>query len=184
MTRRAADRRCPIARTLGSIGEYWTLLVVRDLWFYGPQKFDELQTGLDVSSNTLTNRLGKLVEYGIVAKHAYRANPERFEYHLTEQGMELVPALTVLAAWGNRHLPDERGLPVVLRHRDAKHQIRPQVVCEKCGEPVTLGDLHLEHGPGATPADRPYANADRLAAAHLEAGSARHGGRRGGTVQG
>lgn len=164
--RRAEQRRCPIARTLGSIGEYWTLLVVRDLWFYGPQKFDELQNGLEVSSNTLTNRLGKLAEYGIVVKRAYQTNPERYEYCLTEQGMELVPALTVLAAWGNRHLPEEGGLPIVLRHSDAKHQIRPTVVCGKCGEPVTMDDLHLEHGPGATPEDRPYAPAHELAAAH------------------
>lgn len=158
MTRRATDRRCPIARTPGSVGEYWTLLVVRDLWFYGPQKFDELQSGLEVSSNTLTNRLGRLVEFGIVGRHAYQTNPERFEYRLTEQGMELVPALTVLAAWGNRHLPEEGGLPIVLRHREAKHQIRPTVVCEQCGEPVTLDTMHLEHGPGAASDARPYAN--------------------------
>ncbi|MGQ0843344.1 MAG: winged helix-turn-helix transcriptional regulator [Sporichthyaceae bacterium] len=156
--RRATDRSCPIARTLGSVGEYWTLLVVRDLWFYGPQRFEDLRQGLDVSSNTLTNRLGRLTEYGIVAREAYQSNPERFEYRLTERGAELVPALTVLAAWGNRHLPAEGGLPVVLRHRDSRHQVRPRVVCERWGEPVSRQDLHLEHGPGAVSDARPYAN--------------------------
>ncbi len=166
--RRAAETRCPIARTLGSIGEYWTLLVVRDLWFYGPQKFDELQDGLSVSSNTLTNRLARLTEHGIVVRRLYQSGPDRYEYCLTEQGMELVPALTVLAAWGNKHLPAEDGLPVLVRHRHTRHRINPVVVCEKCGEPVTLDDMHLEHGPAAAAEARPYQDAERLVSAHAK----------------
>jgi DNA-binding HxlR family transcriptional regulator len=165
--RRADEKQCPVARTLGAIGEYWTLLVVRNLWFYGPQKFDELQDGLSVSSNTLTNRLGKLTEAGVVTRRAYQTNPERFEYCLTEQGMELIPALTVLAAWGNKYLPEEQGLPVVVRHRTTRHAIRPVVVCEKCGEPVTMADMHMDHGPGAGPNARPYQDAERLVTAHV-----------------
>lgn len=168
--RRTAETRCPIARTLGTIGEYWTLLVVRDLWFYGPQKFDELQDGLSVSSNTLTNRLTRLTENGIVTRRLYQSGPDRYEYCLTEQGMELVPALTVLAAWGNKYLPDENGLPIVVRHRRARHQVRPIVACEKCGEPLTLDNLHLEHGPGAEPDARDYVTAERMVSSHRERG--------------
>lgn len=172
--RRADEKSCPIARTLGAIGEYWTLLVVRNLWFYGPQKFDELQEALEVSSNTLTNRLGRLAEHGIVTKRPYQTNPERFEYCLTEQGIELVPALTVLAAWGNKHLPAEEGLPVLVRHRHTRHRINPVVVCDRCGEPVTLDDMHMEHPPNAGTDARPYQDAERLVAAHTESASTRN----------
>ena len=138
------DRRCSLARAAGSVGEFWTLLVLRDLWSFGPRRFDELQAGLSVSTSTLANRLGRLVEHGVVARRPYQQSPERFEYCLTDAGTDLVPALLVLTAWGDKYLADPAGPPAVVRH-GAQHRARPVVVCGECGEPLTLANTHLEH---------------------------------------
>lgn len=158
--------RCSLARALSSIGEFWTLLVVRNLWSYGPQRFDDLQRGLGISSNTLTNRLNRLTEQGVVARRLYQSGPDRYEYCLTDAGMDLLPSLMVLTTWGDRHLADEAGPTTVFRHRAGGHAARPTVVCGECGEPLTPANTHLEHGPGAHPEAPPYIDAARVVSAH------------------
>lgn len=158
--------RCSLARALRSVGEFWTLLVVRNLWSYGPQRFDDLQHGLGISSNTLTNRLGRLTEQGIVARRLYQSGPDRYEYCLTQAGMDLLPSLMVLTAWGDRYLADEAGPPTAFRHRNARHAAQPIVVCGKCGEPLSFANTHMEHGPGAPPGARPYIDAASAVSAH------------------
>ncbi len=163
---RIFGRRCSLARALGSIGEFWTLLVVRNLWSYGPQRFDQLQQGLDISSNTLTNRLNRLTEQGVVTRRIYQTGPDRYEYCLTEAGMDLLPSLMVLTAWGDRHLADQAGPPTVFRHRGTRHVARPIVACGKCGEVLTVENTHLEHGPGAPPGARPFIDPADIVTAH------------------
>lgn len=154
--RNILDRRCSLARALASIGEFWTLLVVRNLWSYGPQRFDDLQQGLGISSNTLAKRLSRLTEQGVIERRLYQSGPDRYEYCLTQAGMDLLPSLMVLTAWGDRYLADEGGPPTVFGHRDAGHLAAPIVVCGTCGEPLTLANTHPAHGPGAPPGARPY----------------------------
>jgi DNA-binding HxlR family transcriptional regulator len=161
--------RCSLARALGSIGEFWTLLVVRNLWSYGPQRFDDLQNALGISSNTLTNRLTRLTEQGVVERRLYQAAPERYEYCLTPAGMDLLPALMVLTAWGDRHLADAAGPPTVFRHRAADHVAQPIVACGTCGEPLSVANTHPDHGPGAPPDARPYLDAAATVSAHRPA---------------
>jgi DNA-binding HxlR family transcriptional regulator len=96
--------RCPIARTLDIVGERWTILILRDLVLSGPRKFQDLERSLaGISPNTLSTRLKRLEEAGIVERHFYEQHPPRAEYVLTEKGNELRPVLKALLDWGQRH---------------------------------------------------------------------------------
>jgi DNA-binding HxlR family transcriptional regulator len=98
------DMRCPIARTLDIVGERWTILILRDLVTGGPRKFQDFERSLDgISPNTLSARLKRLEEAGIVERHFYEQHPPRAEYLLTKKGDELRPVLKTLFDWGQRH---------------------------------------------------------------------------------
>jgi DNA-binding HxlR family transcriptional regulator len=98
------DMRCPIARTLDIIGERWTILILRDLVVDGPRRFQDFERSLTgISPNTLSTRLKRLEESGIVERRFYEQHPPRAEYVLTEQGKELRLALRALRDWGQRH---------------------------------------------------------------------------------
>jgi DNA-binding HxlR family transcriptional regulator len=95
---------CPIARSLEFIGERWTILIIRDLNKFGPRKFQDFEQGLTgIGSSTLSARLKKLEEAGIVERRFYQQHPPRAEYLLTATGKELVPVLKALFGWGERH---------------------------------------------------------------------------------
>jgi DNA-binding HxlR family transcriptional regulator len=98
------DMRCPIARTLDIVGERWTILILRDLVVSGPRKFQDFERSLaGISPNTLSTRLKRLEEAGIVERRFYEQHPPRAEYVLTEKGNELRPVLKALLDWGQRH---------------------------------------------------------------------------------
>ena len=98
------DMRCPIARTLDIVGERWTILILRDLVTGGPRKFQDFERSLDgISPYTLSARLKRLEEAGIVERRFYEQHPPRAEYVLTEKGKELCPVLRTLFDWGQRH---------------------------------------------------------------------------------
>ena len=96
--------RCPIARSLDIIGERWTILILRDLVVSGPRKFQDFERSLaGVSPNTLSARLKRLEDAGIVERRFYAQHPPRAEYILTQKGEELRPVLRALLEWGQRH---------------------------------------------------------------------------------
>jgi DNA-binding HxlR family transcriptional regulator len=98
------DMRCPIARTLDIIGERWTILILRDLVVGGPRKFHDFERSLaGISPNTLSARLKRLEDAGIVERRFYEQHPPRAEYLLTEKGNELRPVLRALLDWGRTH---------------------------------------------------------------------------------
>lgn len=101
------NQRCGIARSLEVLGEKWTLLVVRDVRL-GITRFGEIRERLGVAPDVLADRLGKLVELGVLERRSYReeGSRSRDEYVLTPAGIELAPALLALQAWGERHLPN------------------------------------------------------------------------------
>ena len=127
---------CSVARALEAIGDRWTMLVIRDA-FHGVSRFDDFQQRLGIARNVLTDRLGRLTDEGILAKHAYQERPERFEYRLTEKGLDLFPVLMSLMKWGDRHAPNEDGPPLVVVHRDCGGEIDARLRCERCGESIT-----------------------------------------------
>lgn len=142
-----AHLECSLARTLGLVGEWWTLLIIRDL-FFGLRRFDALRRDLGIARNVLTDRLRKLENHGLVKRQRYSVSPERFEYRLTRKGKDLYGATLALMAWADRwEAPD--GPPVVLRHGPDTHAIEPVVVCGRCGGPLRPREVKAEVGPGA-----------------------------------
>ena len=103
------DMRCPIARTLDIIGERWTILILRDLLLEGPRKFQDFQQSLaGISPNTLSARLKRLEESGVVERRFYEQHPPRAQYLLTAKGRALGPVLKALLDWGRSHTPPPR----------------------------------------------------------------------------
>ena len=101
---------CSVARALEAIGDRWTMLVIRDA-FVGVRRFDEFQQRLGIARNVLTDRLSRLVEDGILERHRYQERPPRFEYRLTDKGVDLFPVLVSLMKWGDRHAPTRTARP-------------------------------------------------------------------------
>lgn len=151
---RYASDNCPAARTLAVVGERWTLLILREA-FYGQRRFEDLQRTLGVARNLLATRLATLVEHGLLERRPYKepGSRERFEYRLTERGIDLFPILLALMEWGDRHLGDEEGTPVIVQHRDCGAQIHLDITCEAGHTGLTARDTIPVPGPGARLAD-------------------------------
>ncbi len=114
---RSYDQFCPIAQTLDIIGERWTLLILRDLLVFDKTKYSELRQSLPgIPARVLSERLKKLVEHGLAARHVYSEHPLRAEYRLTEKGETLRPVLGVIAQWGMDELLAERQRRVGREH--------------------------------------------------------------------
>jgi DNA-binding HxlR family transcriptional regulator len=145
-----ADMRCSLARALELIGDWWTPLVLRDL-FLGVTRFDALTQDLGISRNLLTRRLKALEANGIVGRRAYQERPRRHEYFLTESGRDLVPILIALTAWGDRWAMPEEGAPILFRHNVCGCQFQPRIVCNACGEGFGVDDVTPLPGPGGAP---------------------------------
>ncbi len=135
-----AGMECSIARTLEVVGEWWTLLVLREA-FRGVRRFDEMQASLGVARNILTARLRTLEAHGIVERRRYQDRPPRFEYRLTGKGRDLYPVLVALMQWGDRYAVGVDGPPVLLIHTGCDHDANPVLTCGQCGEPVTARDI-------------------------------------------
>jgi DNA-binding HxlR family transcriptional regulator len=138
---------CSLARSVDVFGDAWTLLLVRDA-MHGLSRFDEFQRSLHIARNTLSDRLGKLVDAGIMTKRFYQDNPPRYEYLLTEMGRDFFPVLAAMLAWGDKWLDGGAGAPVTLRHHAPGHSIVSQVICTECGDAVTHDDIQFCVGPG------------------------------------
>jgi DNA-binding HxlR family transcriptional regulator len=138
---------CSIAKALEVIGERWSLLIVRDV-MNGNRRFDELQKGLGIARNVLSARLQRLVEEDILERHPYQESPERFEYFLTEKGLDLWPALISLLAWGDRHSPEPDGPPMLIVHKECGGPVSDRGICEACGKELHARDARALPGPG------------------------------------
>ncbi|WP_280261929.1 winged helix-turn-helix transcriptional regulator [Nocardia wallacei] len=164
-----AEMHCSIGQSLERIGEWWTPLIVRDVYL-GLHRFDDIAENLGISRNLLTRRLETLVADGIVERRAYRERPLRHEYHLTAAGLELVPVLMALMAWGDKWATPPGGPPVRLVHRECGAQFTPQVCCSECGEPATATNTTALAGPGAAsgPGTRVLARRSGVGPADIE----------------
>lgn len=141
-------QHCSVARTLDIVGEWWTLLILRDI-FYGVRRFEPLVEQLGISRKVLTNRLKRLTEANILRKVPYQESPCRYEYRLTARGLDLLPVLLVLMHWGDRWLSEEGQAPVEFVHTDCGQVSTPKLVCERCGGELTARNIRPQPGPGA-----------------------------------
>jgi len=111
---------CSIARALEIVGERWTLLIIRDA-FLGLRRFDQFQESLGIARNVLTDRLGRLVEEGILDRVRYSERPQRYEYRLTTKGRDLAVTLAGLRQWGDKYLSDNP--PRITRRKSDKQPV-------------------------------------------------------------
>jgi len=140
---------CSIEATLAVIGDRWTLLILRDV-FRGVHRFSELQADLGIARNLLTDRLGRLVDHGVLAKVPYQERPLRHEYRLSAKGADLSTALIALMGWGDRWYASE-GAPILLVHEDCGTPLEQSVQCPQCQIAVHPGRIKSRPGPGRSP---------------------------------
>ncbi|MCW3013518.1 MAG: transcriptional regulator [Solirubrobacterales bacterium] len=143
----ASTYQCSVARTVEVVGERWTMLILREA-FLGVKRFDHIQRDLGIARNILSDRLGKLVDQGILEKRQYSERPARFEYRLTAKGRDLHPIVVTLMQWGDKHAAGPDGAPVELVHEACGQTTTPLLVCDGCGEPVHALNVHPARGPG------------------------------------
>jgi DNA-binding HxlR family transcriptional regulator len=144
------NQTCSIAAALDVVGERWSLLIVRNV-LLGLRRFDEIQGNLGVARNVLQTRLTRLTENGVLEKVPYQDRPPRYEYRLTEKGLDLWPTIVSLLQWGDRHALPEAGPPVLLEHRDCGGAVDEHRICARCGARLGVRDVRAKAGPGATP---------------------------------
>jgi DNA-binding HxlR family transcriptional regulator len=141
---------CPIARSLEEVGEWWSILILRDA-FHGLTRFDEFQKSLGVAPNMLARRLVALVDSGLLVRRRYSARPPRDDYRLTAKGKDFLPVMLSLLAWGNRHLSGPTGAAVLVKDRETGAVVDPLVVDAKTMKPLSARAVRLAAGPGAGP---------------------------------
>jgi len=136
-----SDMQCPIARGLEHVGEWWSILILRDA-FRGLSRFDEFSENLGIAPNMLTRRLTSLVEAGMLERQRYNEHPPRDEYVLTERGRDFRPVLFALLAFGNKHFPpDDRSVRIV--NAKTGEDVIPVLVDPATGQPVDSLDYHV-----------------------------------------
>ncbi|MCG5236812.1 winged helix-turn-helix transcriptional regulator [Xanthobacter oligotrophicus] len=139
---------CPIARGLERVGEWWSILILRDA-FNGRTRFDEFQDSLGIAPNMLTRRLKALVEAGLLEKRRYSERPVRHDYILTDRARDFRPILVMLQAWGNTHFAPE-GKSVLTVNTRTGHEARPIVIDAVSGLPITDPVFRTVAGPAAS----------------------------------
>ena len=145
-----SDMACSVAKTLDIIGEWWTLLILRDV-FYGVRRFEGLRAHLSISRKVLASRLGRLTDEKILKKVLYQNQPPRYEYRLTKKGLELLPVLLTIMNWGDKWMSDSDMAPVIFVHKDCGEETTPKLVCSQCGGDLNAHNVYPTAGPGAPP---------------------------------
>jgi DNA-binding HxlR family transcriptional regulator len=143
------DMSCSVAQCLDVVGEWWSLLIVRDAML-GVRRFGDFQARLGISRNILTQRLNHLVGKGILARVPYSDHPPRWEYRLTDRGRDLWPVITAMRQWGDTWAAPD-GPPLELRHEGCGQIVTAVPVCSHCGEPLDTSAVRAVPGPGAAP---------------------------------
>lgn len=143
---------CPAARALDSVGDWWSILILRDA-LQGMTRFDEFERSLGIGSNTLTRRLKHLVSEGLFERRQYEDRPPRHEYLLTAKGRDFFPVVVALFTWGSRHLPRNE-VALRLGDRATRKERRAIVVDAQTGERVTPDNTIVMPGPAATAGTR------------------------------
>ena len=142
---------CSVAQCLEIVGEWWSLLIVRDA-FLGVTRFDDFQARLGISRNILTQRLNHLVDNGVLRRVPYEDHPPRSEYRLTDKGRDLWHVVTAMRQWGDRWAAPD-GPPLKVRHNTCGRITKAVPVCSHCGEVLEPRTVTAIPGPGSSPAD-------------------------------
>ena len=150
MRRKRFDKmNCGIAQALDALGDWWTLLIVRDA-FFGARRFGDFQRSLGIAKNILSARLAHLVEHGIFERVDVGSDGERFEYRLTTKGEALLTLLTALREWSDEWVFGRGNEPVIFRERKTGLRVPRLRLTNREGDSLAMGDLRAESGPGAS----------------------------------
>ena len=136
-----------VGRALSLVGERWTIMILREA-FFGVRRYGQFARNLNIPRPTLSLRLRKLVDAGVLDRVPYATDPDRHEYRLTQAGRDLFPAVIALMRWGDTHLAGPEGPPVVLYHETCGNQTHPHLTCDVCGEEINTRNVSPERGPG------------------------------------
>tara|TARA_R110001599_G_C12274486_1_gene661916 strand:+ start:9903 stop:10397 length:495 start_codon:yes stop_codon:yes gene_type:complete len=146
---RFTDMPCSMAKTLDIVGEWWSLLIIRDL-FIGIRRFNALRNHLGIARNMLQRRLQRLEEGGITYKLTLENGLS--EYRLTEAGIALYPILLAFVKWGDEWVVDNKP-PNLFIHNSCGHTIKALVVCDHCGEELNAHNVSQQPGPSMSQRD-------------------------------
>jgi DNA-binding HxlR family transcriptional regulator len=150
---------CSLANALDQIGDWWTLLILREV-IIGCDRFDDIQAALGIARNILSIRLAKLVDHDILERQAISPGAKRTAYRLTTKGAELLPALLALMQWGDRWISGKGGEPMIAEEAATARRVPRLILSNANGEPLGVSDIRFQPGPGARPETR--AHLDRL----------------------
>ncbi len=142
------QQSCSMSRTLSVVGDRWTLMILRDC-FLKVRRFDEFQARLGIGRPILADRLQKLVDSFVLTKVAYRENPVRHEYRLTQKGLDLYPVIMAIVHWGDVHMSGKKGRPLLHQHLGCGQQFDPVQVCSECAVALDPRQVRVVPGPGA-----------------------------------
>jgi DNA-binding HxlR family transcriptional regulator len=142
------DMNCSVAQCLEVVGEWWSLLIVRDA-ILGVRRFDDFQARLGISRNVLNQRLQHLVERGVLERVQYQTNPVRHEYRLTDKGRALWPVLAAMRQWGDTWEPRPDGPSTILVHTGCGEHVHVVPTCSACAEELVYEDMRMLPGPSS-----------------------------------
>ena len=145
------EMNCSVAQCLEVVGEWWSLLIVRDA-FLGVTRFDAFQARLGIARNILTQRLNRLVDERVLRRVAYEDHPPRSEYRLTPKGRDLWHVITAMRQWGDRWAAPS-GPPLKIKHTGCGRIVEAVSVCSHCGERLDARAVTAIAGPGASKED-------------------------------
>ncbi len=147
--KRFTDMNCGIAQALEALGDWWTLLIVRDA-FFGVRRFSDFEAHLGIAKNILSRRLKRLVDRDILERVDVGEGGQRFEYRLTDKGEALLPLLTAMRDWSDQWVFGRGHEPVIVKDRRTNRRIPPLRVRDAAGRALSRRDLRTEPGPGAS----------------------------------
>jgi DNA-binding HxlR family transcriptional regulator len=135
--------QCSIARAGQLIGDGWTLLILREL-FWGSSRYEQLAENTGMASNILAARLRKLLDHGILSKTVVADDARRFDYALTKKGLDLFPVLMTVMGWGDRWSSGDSGPLIELKHVSCGKKTKAGACCSACGEKLTPEDIRTK----------------------------------------
>jgi DNA-binding HxlR family transcriptional regulator len=141
---------CGIKRALDVLGEKWTLLILREA-IYGLRRFDDFARALNCGRGILSSRLKTLVQAKVLEKRSYvePGNRERAEYHLTEKGRDLYPAMLALSQWSDRWDLPKAGPAARVVGKQTRRAVSVVMTSRTDAERLTMNDIIIRPGPGA-----------------------------------
>ena len=140
---------CSIAGVMAAIGDRWGLVILRDM-VCGLRRYEDFRKSSGVTNATLSDRLKHLEANGLIERRRYQANPERFEYLLTQKGWQMAPMMPVLAQIGDRLGVSGAGAPpMTFVNRKTGAEVQLSFIDQETGDVVSTADLEINPGPGA-----------------------------------